>query len=240
MNSEPALAADDIPRPDVSRLVTEDDTPVDNPFCEKQMRLLTGPLYDSWKPGFPFVAMANVGLYFSLNSPVLVPDTLVSVGVELPADLHPKEHRAYFFWLYGKSPDVVVEIVSNKEGGELDRKLRGYAFHGVPYYVVFDPDGFIQETALRTFQLDHSGSEPRYRALDRPVFPSAHLGLVEWDGEFEGRRARWLRWIDDAGALIPLGVERAGQEMARADREKARADALAAKLRELGVDPAPV
>lgn len=230
MKNEPAPAADDIPRPDVSHLITEDDTPVDNPFCEKQMRLLTGPLYDSWKPGFPFVAMANVGLYFSLNNPVFVPDVLVSVGVESPANLHPKEHRAYFFWLYGKSPDVVIEIVSNKEGGELDRKMRGYAYHGVPFYVVFDPEGFIQETALRTFQLDHSKREPRYRPLTRPVFPSAQLGLVEWDGEFEGRHERWLRWVDAKGKLIPLGVE-------RAEKEKARAGLLAAKLRELGVDP---
>ena len=215
------------------------------------MRLLTGPLYDSWKPGVPFVAMANVGLYFSLNNPVFVPDVLVSVGVESPADLHPKEHRAYFFWLYGKSPDVVVEIVSNKEGGELDRKMRGYAYHGVPYYVVFDPEGFIQEPALRAFQLDHSEREPRYLPLAQPVFPSAQLGLAEWDGEFEGKTGRWLRWVDGEGKLIPLGVERAEREKARADKEKARAemeksraemektraDALAAKLRELGVDP---
>ena len=109
---------------DVSHLVTEDDTPVDNPFCEKQMRLLTHPLYASWNPGKPFTVMANVGLYFALNRPPLVPDTLVSLGVSPPENLMLKEHRAYFTWIYGKPPDIVIEIVSNKEGGELDRPKR--------------------------------------------------------------------------------------------------------------------
>ena len=36
--------------PDVEHLVTEDDTPVDNVFSEKQQRLLTEPLYSS--PGW--------------------------------------------------------------------------------------------------------------------------------------------------------------------------------------------
>jgi hypothetical protein len=50
--------------PNVDHLVTEDDTPVDNIFSEKQQRLLTEPLYNSWSgpgEGRPFVAMANVG-----------------------------------------------------------------------------------------------------------------------------------------------------------------------------------
>jgi hypothetical protein len=36
--------------PDTSHLITEDDTPVDKLFSEKQQRLLTEPLYSSW-PG---------------------------------------------------------------------------------------------------------------------------------------------------------------------------------------------
>lgn len=246
MNAERAIVppAEPIVPPDVSHLVTEDETPVDNPFCEKQMRLLTRPLYASWNPGCPFVAMANVGLYFSLNSPVLVPDTLVSVGVQAPEDLLRKEHRAYFHWIYGKAPDVVVEIVSNREGGELDRKMRGYAFHGVPYYVVFDPEGHLQPQALRSYQLDHSEREPRYLPLAQHVYPGARLGLREWEGTFEGWRTRWIRWVDGAGELIPLGEERADAERQRADAERQRADAerqraekLASKLRMLGVNP---
>jgi hypothetical protein len=42
--------------PDTSLLITEDGKPVDNLFVEKQYRLLTEPLWTSWKSpeGRPF------------------------------------------------------------------------------------------------------------------------------------------------------------------------------------------
>jgi hypothetical protein len=36
-------------RPCLDDVVTDDDTPVDNMFSEKQQRLLTEPLYSSWQ-----------------------------------------------------------------------------------------------------------------------------------------------------------------------------------------------
>jgi len=213
---------------DVSRLVTEDDTPVDNPFSEKQMRLLTRPLYASWKPGQPFVAMANVGFYFALNAPPMVPDALVSVGVDLPPELHQKEHRAYFTWLYGKVPDIVVEIVSSTEGGELDRKLQRYAAWNVPGYAVYDPRCLIQPQRLQCFRLERIGSRGSYTPAASAMFEEVGLGLTEWTGAFEGWNETWLRWVDAQGNLLLLGEELARQE-------SARADALAAKLRALGV-----
>ncbi len=115
-----------IPRPDISHLVTEDDTPVDNLFSEKQMRLLADSLYNGWvgpSDGRPFAVMANVGLYYALRTPALVPDLLLSLGVTAPDDPAPKENRSYFVWEYGKAPDLVVEIVSNRKGNELGDKL---------------------------------------------------------------------------------------------------------------------
>ena len=102
---------------------------MDNVYSEKQQRLLTEPLHSSWRGRrvAPFVAMANVGLFDDVNRPPLVPDMLLSMDVELPADLDAKNHRCYFGWEYGKPPDVVVEIVSNREGGEGTTKLGAYA-----------------------------------------------------------------------------------------------------------------
>ncbi len=215
---------------DVSHLVTEDDTPVDNPFSEKQMRLLTHSLYASWQPGVPFVAMANVGLFFALNAPPLVPDTLVSVGVGFPDEIRLKEHRAYFTWLYGKSPDIVIEIVSNRLGGELDRKMAGYAKMNVPYYAVYDPDLLIQSVPLQCFELEHPGYKGAYRLMSSPLFERTELGLTEWDGAFEDMQGRWIRWVDKNGRLIPTGEE-------RAKAATKRNGVLEAKLRALGVDP---
>ena len=80
-------------RPDISHLVTEDDTPVDNLFSEKQMRLLVDSLYNGWigpSDGRPFLATTDVALYYALRMPPLVPDLLLSLGVAPPADPKPK------------------------------------------------------------------------------------------------------------------------------------------------------
>ena len=137
--------------PNVEHFVTEDETPVDNVFPEKQQRLLTEPLYSSWsggEPRRPFVAMANVGLFYAVRRPPFVPDMLLSLDVEVPADLRPKAHRSYFVWEYAKAPDVVIEVVSNREGGEDREKLAGYARVGVPYYVIFDPEALLSTEVL--------------------------------------------------------------------------------------------
>ncbi len=39
-------------------------------------------------------------------------------------ELAGKKHRSYFMWEFGKPPEVVIEIVSNREGEELERKLK--------------------------------------------------------------------------------------------------------------------
>jgi hypothetical protein len=84
-------------RPCLDQIVTEDDTPVDNMLSEKQQRLLTEPLYSSWAPGRPFLAAANVGLFYAVRRPPLVPDAFVSLDVEVPGNWLAKEHRSYFF-----------------------------------------------------------------------------------------------------------------------------------------------
>jgi Uma2 family endonuclease len=224
------------PRPDVSHLITEDDTPVDNLFSEKQMRLLTESIHSSWQPGFPFFAMANVGVYVALNRPAIVPDVLVKTNVEIHQDPWEKDHRAYFAWTYdGKPPDVVIEIVSNTKGGELDAKLRNYQQIGVPWYAVYDPEQQLGERLLTVFSLSSSGR--RIQEGDPVMFGGLGLGVKLWEGTYEGMTRLWLRWCDEDGNIILTGKENAAAESSRATAEAKRAAALAAKLRELGVDP---
>jgi len=214
--------ATEIARPDVSNLITEDDTPVDNQFSEKQMRLLTESLHASWRPGFPFVAMANVGVFVALNRPPVVPDVLLTTHVEPLQDLLDKEHRSYFTWMYdGRVPDIVIEIVSNTKGGEMDTKLRNYQHMGVTWYAVHDPMHHLSSETLSVFKLEREQLQPQIHPS--ALFEKIGLGLMLWEGVFEGVEGQWLRWCDPAGNLIPTGQE--------------RADRLAAKLRELGVDP---
>ena len=214
------LAPEDIP--DVEHLITEDDTPVDM-FAEKQQRLLTGALYDSWQgPGNsrPFLAASNVGIFYSIHQPPLVPDVFLSLDVKLPEDLWAKQGRSYFTWTYGKPPDVVIEVVCNTLEGEIDTKMERYAWFGVPYYVIFDPIEQVQKGVLRAYEL-----MPRrtYIELSPHILPGTGLGLQIWQGVFERREAPWLRWQDASGALILLGEERAEQARERAEQARERA-----------------
>jgi hypothetical protein len=78
------------PAPDISHLVTEDDTAVDNLVSEKQQRLLVECLYSSFETETPFLATANVGLFYGLKQPPLVPDVMLSLDVEIAEDWEKK------------------------------------------------------------------------------------------------------------------------------------------------------
>jgi len=243
--------------PDYEQFVTEDDAPVDNFFSEKQQRLLTEPLYSARaaeRLGRSLLAAANVGVFYGEGQPAIVPDALVSLDVELAADLWPKPNRSYFIWRFGKPPDAVVEIVSNREGGELARKRERYAHLGVAYYVVFDPQRLLGEEILQCYELRGR----TYAPCAGGWLGDVGLGVRLWEGEYEGMTAVWLRWCDREGNVIPTGAELAEAERARAEEaqrraeaeraraeeaqrraeaERARAERLAARLRALGIDP---
>jgi Uma2 family endonuclease len=231
----------------VENIVTEDDEPVDSLITERQMRLLTRTLYSSWQPPpdedqpqqpRKFFAAANVGVFSSVNTPPIVPDVFLSLDVEPKADWTKNKNRAYFIWEFDKPPDVALEIVSNKSGGELSAKLKRYAQLAVKYYVVFDPLLQLSQDALRVYELSMVfAGHWRYRLRDDYTLPGVGLGLTFWRGAFEESTERdWLRWCDADGQLIPLGEERAQAETERANAAEARAAWLEKKLREMGVE----
>jgi Uma2 family endonuclease len=243
--------------PNVDDLVTEDDTPVDNFFSAKQQRLLVEPLYSSWEgpgEGRPFLADENVALYHAVGQRPLVPDVFLSLDVQVAEDWFAKRHRTYFYWEFGKAPEVAIEIVSNTKGEEGGYKLHGYARMNVLYYIIWDPSNQLQAGALRIFVL----RDKEYVPLTEAWLPGVGLGLTTWQGTFEEKEALWLRWCDRNGAVILTGKERAEQERQRAEQERQRAEQerqraeqeqrakeeavqrlkrLAAQLRALGVEP---
>jgi hypothetical protein len=204
-------------------------------------------------------------LFYALRQPPLVPDMMLALDVPgLGPDLSQKGNRSYFVWVQdGKSPAVVVEIVSNQEGGEDGEKLRKYEAMGIPYYVIFDPWRLLSDRMLRIYQF--AGASQGYIEQVGGLLDAVGLGLSLWQGEYEGTETLWLRWTDREGRLIPTGAEwarqerqraeesarQADQERQRADQERQRADQerqrateaeqraerLAARLRELGIEP---
>lgn len=256
--------------PDASHLVTEDDEPVDNLLSEKNQRLLTSALYASWSGPPPreeadedetsldpqgrrrFLAAANVGIFVSPKMPPIVPDVFLSTDVSLERLTWAKGGtRAYFVWEMGKPPELVIEIVSNREGGELKRKRARYARAHVSHYVVFDPGGFLDGPVLRAYELRGDLLRPLDVKGDRVMLEGLGLGLALWEGAYEETNGTWLRFVDGEGQLLLTGDEKAAAESARADEATsradeattradeatARADEATARLRELGIDP---
>jgi hypothetical protein len=250
--------------PDIQCLITEDDTPVDNLPSEKQQRLLTETLYSSWVgpgDGGRFLAAANVGIFALARNPAIVPDVFLSLDVEVAEAWWQKEHRSYFLWEFGKPPEVVIEIVSNREGGEDGEKRQKYARMRVSYYVIYDPLQQVMPDVLTIYRL----SGFAYERQTSTQFPDLGLGLTLWEGTYEGKHDTWLRWTAADGAIIATGKERAEQERQRAEQaelerahehqraeqerlakehalqqleqEQQRAERLAAMLRQLGQDP---
>jgi Uma2 family endonuclease len=233
---------------DISHLVIEDDTPVDNFQSELQQRLLVEPICSSRALPSPFLAAANVGLFYKLKGDPVVPDMLLSLGVQRAEDFSERRYGSYFVWEFGKVPDVCVEIVSNQEGdelilsqksqqkGKIASKKEVYAQIGVPYYVVFDPLRQIQGQAemngalLRVWSISATG----YTELtpsgvvsvgDCVWLEAVGLGLTLWAGPFEEDIPRlWLRWCDRDGQVIPTGAEGQALERQRAEQERQRAD----------------
>jgi Uma2 family endonuclease len=203
---------------DVSHLITEDDTPMDNFLSEKNQRLLTEPLYSARPSGLTsdkFIVAANVGVFNLLFQQAIVPD------VEMPESWEAKEHRSYMIWEFGKPPEVVIEIVSHTPGKEDSDKLKRYERIGVDYYVVFDPYRYLNDNLLTVYER-RSG---RLQPMNRPwLFSSVGIGVMLWNGVYEGQRGLWLRWCDREGVPIPTGAELAQQERQRAEQERQRAE----------------
>ncbi|MEN9229347.1 MAG: Uma2 family endonuclease [Thermostichus sp. DG02_5_bins_236] len=159
------------------------------------------------------------------------------------------DRRSYTPHLEGSVPAVVMEFLSDKDGGEYSAKPTyppgKWFFYKqvlqVPFYVLFDSAG----GTLEVYQLQQG----RYQLLPpqangRYPIPPLQLELGVWQGDKEGRQGYWLRWWNPEGELLLWGTERleqerqrAEQERQRAEQEHQRAERLAEYLRRQGLDP---
>jgi Uma2 family endonuclease len=232
----------EVEEPDYEQFITEDDTPVDNIFSEIQQRLLIDPLHSNQWTERDFWASSNVGIYYAVDKPCIVPDMFLSFDVRKPETWFDKKDKCYFTWLVGKSPELVVEVISNKVGKESTDKMSIYAQMGVLYYVLVDPYLYLYEERLNVFYL----SEGQYKVIDNSNFfmSEVNLGILIWEGLFEAEKAPWARWCTKEGDNLYTGAEksqieaqRAEQEARRAEQERLRAEKLLAQLKALGLNP---
>ncbi|WP_165226483.1 Uma2 family endonuclease [Aquisphaera insulae] len=164
----------------------------------------------------------------------MAPDVLVALG-------RPKGDRgSYRQWVEGgTAPQVVFEVHSpSNTPAEMRRKLRYYDRYGVREYYYYDPEA----GKLSGWQRD---DEPgRLRRIARMNgFRSPLLGIRFENGA--GREALTIFGPDGKPFLPPLksaeqrdaAIAQAQAEREKAQAERERAERLAAKLRELGIEP---
>jgi hypothetical protein len=130
----------------------------------------------------------------------------LSFDVVAPTEWFEKKNRCYFVWLFEKAPEIVVEVVSNKVGGENEGKMEIYARMGVLYYVLIDPYLYLYKQRLNVFRLE--GKTYQAFETDNLYMPEIDLGIKIWQGLFEKHEAPWARWCSKEGNVLKTGAER--------------------------------
>ncbi|CAD5963775.1 hypothetical protein PCC9214_03360 [Planktothrix tepida] len=185
---------------------------------------------------------SNFGLCATMNGELVIkaPDW---VYIKQVKSIEPETTRkSYTPNLQGDIPSIVIEFLSETEGGEYSVKRsyppgKWYFYEQilqVPIYAIFEPiTGQLEVHSLQNsrYELDKINENNCYWIEDLKLF----LGV--WQGEKEQRNGYWLRWWDEAGNILPWGVEKVEQERQRAEQERQRAEKLAEFLRSQGINP---
>jgi Uma2 family endonuclease len=252
--------------PDHTQLPESDGTFVKNFQEHPQSILLTESIWSKLTeihPDGQFCIGQDSGIYWRITEPpekgAEAPDWFY-VGNVQPT-LNGQMRRSYVMWQEFIAPLIVIEFVSGNGAEERDKTPYQGKFWvyeqaiRVPFYAIYE----VKKSLLEVYTL----VEGHYQLMcpnERRHYPISPLGieLGLWEGVYKNVELPWLRWWDDQGNLLLTGEERAEAEKQRtesekqraetekqraetekqrAESEKQRADNLAAKLRELGLDP---
>ncbi|MFN6036003.1 MAG: Uma2 family endonuclease [Dolichospermum sp.] len=218
-----------------------DEPTVETELHLEQIMLLIKCLKWLWKDRYDFYAAGNLTIYYSPNQKKSEyfrgPDFFVVLGTER------KTRKSWVVWEEdGKYPNFILEILSPSTANtdkEYKKEIYQNTFR-TPDYFWFDP-----------YTLDFAGfylTNGKYQPLEPNE--KGHL-WSEQLGLYLGINQGLLRYFTPAGELVPtpeetaaeetrktaIQAQRAEKESQRAEWEARRAERLAAKLRELNIDP---
>ncbi|WP_392483025.1 Uma2 family endonuclease [Nostoc sp. C110] len=178
----------------------------------------------------------NLFIYYEKGYPesVVAPDVFVVFGVEN------RDRRSYKTWEENnQTPNFILEITSKTTRSKDQGAKKGiYAFLGVREYFQYDPTGDYLNPQLQGLQL----VDGNYFPVVTNILPD---GTVSLSSQVLGLELRLesgkLRFYNPATGQILLTHEeeaaaRQAAEEARQQTEQ-KAQRLAAKLRELNIDP---
>ena len=165
----------------------------------------------------------------------MAPDVLLAYEVAVPGE------EGYAPWVYGKVPDLVMEMASpSTHAQDSGLKWERYAALGIPEYWQHDPHHQYLTEDLLGWQLRNGTYVPiplqpdraRGALLGRSSVLDTDWGLDIATGRlrlWNPVRQRWYLTVQEAGTAHEREAARANQETARADQEAARADQEAAR-----------
>ncbi|PMB49471.1 hypothetical protein CEN40_04830 [Fischerella thermalis CCMEE 5205] len=204
-----------------------DEPPLESELHLEQIMLLLKCLKWLWRGRTDFYAAGNLTIYYSLNKSKSEdfrgPDFFVVLDTES------KTRKSWVVWEEdGKYPNVILEILSESTANidkEFKKKLYQDTFR-TPDYFWFDP--YTLEFA--GFHLVDGKYQP-LEANNQGHLWSQQLGL------YLGIHQGLLRFFTPEGQLVPTPEEEAESERQQKELALSRAERLAAKLRELNIDP---
>ncbi len=211
------------------------DDPVDNINQPALAAALTESLQLAGKLPETALTPTHYGICATVNNKIVIkaPDWayIPQISVARSAVV-----RSYTPRLQGEIPALVLEFLSDTEGGEYSVKETyppgKFFFYEqilqVPNYGIFEPEtGNLELYRLndeKRYKLESGNEQGRFWIPEMQLF----LGL--WQGSRENRNSCWLRWWDEQGNLLLWGAE-------RIEIERQRAERLAAQLRAAGIEP---
>ncbi|WP_427161626.1 Uma2 family endonuclease [Aliinostoc sp. HNIBRCY26] len=217
-----------------------EDEPVEN----TGQPILAGALRESLEiSGFiqpQMLIASNFGLCATINEQLVIkaPDWVYVPSVKEVIS----NRKSYTPILEGEVPIIVMEFLSDNDGGEYSVKRtyppgRWFFYEQilqVPIYIIFEPISGL----LEYYQLENGRYELKLPDENgRHWVDAMGLYLGTWQGTKEAHTGYWLRWWDQNGNLLPWAVEKIEQERQRAEQEKQEKERLLAYLISQGIDP---
>ncbi len=211
-----------------------DEPPLETYLHLQQMLLLIKCLDWWWRDRNDFFSTGNLTIYYSphqrKSEDFRGPDFFVVLGTER------KPRKSWVVWHEdGKYPNIIVEILSSTTAAtDKDLKKRIYQdTFRTPDYFWFDPDS-LEFAGFHLIDGEYQPLEPNEQGWLWSQQLQLHLGIHQ----------QQLRFFTAEEELVPTPEEVAIQETQKAEQatQKAeqatqKADRLAAKLRELNIDP---
>jgi Uma2 family endonuclease len=197
-----------------------DEPPLETDLHRDQIDLLIRLLRWHWQQRQDFYVSGNTTVYYSpyqrKSEDFRGPDFFVVLGTER------KSRKSWVVWEEeGKYPNVIVELLSDSTA-KTDRGLKKQIYQDIfrtPDYFWFDPDS-LEFKGFHLLDGTYHDLQPNEQGQLWSKQLNLHLGICD----------RQLRFFTPEGHLIPTPEE-------SAETERQRSEKLAAKLRELGVDP---